>query len=1312
MATNLCKPPEPLRLTGNNSRNWREFKEQLQWFLAGTESTDKPDAAKIGIMLSHAGKDAREVFKTLPWAAVGDDQKFDKVLEAFERCTPQKNILYERHGFWSMQQEDGESVDSYLTRLKLKIDYCEYDKSGWPAAVKNELTRDKFVFGLIDDGLQERLLRESDLSLERAVALAQRSESSKIQVKAMASRSTQAFNCDEIQQKKYPHPRLSPCGRCGKHHKPRHCPAYGQQCSACHKLHHFAIMCRNKPSALNPLPQEPKKRIHTVEGHSSPPHSDISSENESTLLIDPLKVHDLTQHSAWLSTVATTNGNITCKLDTGAEASVLPISAYNQLPVKPQLKSTNINLSAYGGSTITPIGTCLLQCQGKDQHHNVKFYVVTVDSQPILGLRDCEKLGLIKKLDVIETGQLTKSHIKEQYKNVFTGLGNLGKYHITLKESYTPVINPPRRIPHSLKERLRQAIDANVKSGVLVKVDEPTDWVHNLVVVEKKNGSLRLCLDPKNLNHVVKREHYRIPTIQEIASEFAGKSVFSTLDLKDGYWQVELDRDSSFLCTFATPFGRYRFTRMPFGLNSASEVFQKRNEEAFEGIEGIHIVADDIIIAASDVTEHDRILHKVLQRAVERNVKLNFDKLQLRVSEVKYLGTIITHEGMKPDPPKVKAITEIPVPQDKAAVRRLLGMINFLASHIPNMATITAPLRELMRADVHFEWTSPAENALNQIKDILSTEPVLHFFDPSRASVIQADASQHGLGACLFQNGKPIAYASRSLSTSERNYAQIEKELLAIVFACTKFHQYIYGFLTKVQTDHKPLEVIFKKPLHQVSPRLQRMLLRLQKYELDIKYVKGKYLNVADTLSRAHTDDASEDIDSEEVQLVVHTVINNLPVSDTRIADIRTATVQDTHLQQLRKLIDQGWPTNLCNVPEPLHQYWKVREDLCIADDLILKGDRIVVPSNRQSLILKAIHEGHLGIEKCKARARICVYWPHIDDDIEQAVKQCSVCNQYARANQKEPLLPHSVPERPWYKVGADHFTIASQDYLLVVDYFSKYPEVIPVSSKSADSTIIEMKAIFARHGVPNTVIADNMPFGSKQFQEFSKEWNFNLVTSSPRFPQSNGMAERNVQTIKNLYKKAKDAGSDEQLALLEFRNSPIAGLNVSPAELLMGRRLQSTLPMLPSLLEQQCNKDTKEKLLSRQTQQKYYYDKDAKQLPALKPKDVVRFKYKAFWKPAVVIDTHSAPRSYIIRTADGTILRRNRRHLRKTYEQRPADQSHWYDDDETEIIPQQTVPPHDTTTTSIAISSAPPSERRSRYGRLIRPPVRYGDEM
>ena len=203
-------------------------------------------------------------------------------------------------------------------------------------------------------------------------------------------------------------------------------------------------------------------------------------------------------------------------------------------------------LTAYGGSLINPIGICDLQCDINNENHKVKFYVVDVESQPILGLQDCERLSLIKRMDVIHTGQLTKESVKALYKNAFTGLGKIGEYHITLQDGCTPVIHPPRRIPHAHKDRLHKAIEANIKSGVLVKVEQPTDWVHNLVIVEKRNSSLRLCLDPRALNDVIKREHYRIPTIQEITSDLAGK-VFSTLDLKDGYWQVELDEESSLL---------------------------------------------------------------------------------------------------------------------------------------------------------------------------------------------------------------------------------------------------------------------------------------------------------------------------------------------------------------------------------------------------------------------------------------------------------------------------------------------------------------------------------------------------------------------------------------------------------------------------------------------------------------------------------------------------------------------------------------------------------------------------------------------
>ena len=256
--------------------------------------------------------------------------------------------------------------------------------------------------------------------------------------------------------------------------------------------------------------------------------------------------------------------------------SVLPLHLYNKLQVKPALKTTTMKLSAYGGSAIKPNGTCKLTCTSNGKMCDVTFYVAPANAQPILGLNDCVQLDLVKRVCTLKAELVTKEAIRDNYPNCFKGLRDLGTYHITMVDNYRPVVNPPRRVPHSLKQRLHQALDKNVKSGVLVKVDQPTDWVNNLVIVEKKNGSLRLCLDPRDLNKAIKREHYKIPTMPEIASEFAGKTVFSTLDLKDGYWQVKLDEDSSLLCTFNTPFGRYRFTRMPFGIKSASEVFQKK----------------------------------------------------------------------------------------------------------------------------------------------------------------------------------------------------------------------------------------------------------------------------------------------------------------------------------------------------------------------------------------------------------------------------------------------------------------------------------------------------------------------------------------------------------------------------------------------------------------------------------------------------------------------------------------------------------------------------------------------------------------
>ena len=286
--------------------------------------------------------------------------------------------------------------------------------------------------------------------------------------------------------------------------------------------------------------------------------------------------------------------------------------------------------------------------------------------------------------------------------------------------------------------------------------------------------------------------------------------------------------------------------------------------------------------------------------------------------------------------------------------------------------------------------------------------------------------------------------------------------------------------------------------------------------------MKGKDLFVADTLSCAYLTLPPTDNDVEDLEFAVHALVRDLPVSDSKLSQLQSTTQHDEEMRKLYHYISTGWPANVNSVPLSLRSFWKLRYELHCAGKLILLNNRIVIiPQAMRMYLLQCIHQGHMGIEKSKARARACVYWPNMYSDIENLVKQCSVCSKYSNTNQKEPLLPHPIPVHPWEKVGIDYFTLDRKDFLLIVDYYSKYPEVLQMTSKTAQATIAKLKMIFARHGIPQMVIADNMPFNSKEFKAFAKSWDFQIVTSSPTYPQSNGLVERNVQSIKRLYKKA-----------------------------------------------------------------------------------------------------------------------------------------------------------------------------------------------
>ena len=742
---------------------------------------------------------------------------------------------------------------------------------------------------------------------------------------------------------------------------------------------------------------------------------------------------------------------------------------------------------------------------------------------------------------------------------------------------------------------------------------------------------------------------------------------------------------------------------MPFGISSAAEVMPKRNEETFGDIGDVHMVADDMIIASETESAHDATLLKVMTRAQEKGAKFNKKKIQFKVAEVNYLGNIITLEGIKADPKKIAAIANMPTPHDRQSLLRLLGMVKYLSAYIPHESIITAPMRALLRKDVAWQWEHEHNTALEQVKAALASAPVLQFYCVKKAVTLQADASQSGLGACLLQEGKPIAYASRALTNAERNYAQIEKELLAICFACTKFHQYIYGKECSVQTDHRPLEAIFRKPMNQTSPRLQRMLLKLQRYQLNVGYIPGKLMYVADTLSRAHPPQGKyqddEDFD-DKLEIMVQSMLSNIPIKAMDWKKIQQATEDDPIFQGLKSMIINGWPDHKSSLPSELQPYWQVKDDLYIANEVVLYNEHIVIPAELQTKALALLHESHQGIEKSKMRAKSTMFWPGIGQDIEDSVEKCPICLTHRNQQQKEPLLPHPVPERPWQKVGSDILTFQNVDYLLVVDYYSKYPEIIKIEDKSAGTIIAKMKAIFARHGIPEELMSDNMPYASKEFHQFASEWNIKLTTSSPLYPQSNGQSERFVQTVKQMLKKVKEEGKDFYIALLEYRTTPISGSEYSPSQMLMSRMLHSKLPITPTALQPRVV-DARKALITRQEKQKVYFDRNAKPLSTLTPGDPVRIQNGSRWEPAVVMAEDPNPRSFIVRKGDKQ-YRRNRKHLLKTKDSQtlpPPSPPREPREEKEEEMPQ---------TEGQQSILTPPTA--SRNGRAIRRPQKYKD--
>lgn len=1317
--------PPPLSFEGNISENWRRFYQQTDVYLTAADKAESADKTKIAILLNLAGVEALEVFNTFVFAD-GDKDKYKPVCDAFNKyCNPRKNVVYERYGFWSIKQDDGETVGQFVTRLRGKIKDCEYRDS-------DDMIRDKLVFAIRNNSVKERLLREENLTLTKAIDIARASEMSKEQVQVMTtsqasktqlhvnhiksqrnrqdnsqtsarrqdtSRTSNAHSSNtEVRRKndgRNAHA-SSDCSYCGYSHAENKCPAFNKTCNYCKKKGHFTKVCRRKSYNMS-------KNVRTVNEET---YSSDELNDEDLVLYAINQDDDLKNDSDWQVTMKIANSRqVRFKIDTGADCNVISKRVFDKLKLTQKTQKTKSRLIVYSGSKLTILGKITLDCEYKNQIVVLTFNIVDEDLPCILGLPGINELGLVKRVYNVNTSEQCSDEIMEEFNDVFHGLGCItGVSHkIQIKEDAIPVVHPPRRVPVALREPLKQELERMEKLDVIQRVQEPTEWVNSLVIVRKKNNKLRVCMDPSNLNKAIKREHYPMKTVEEVVSRIPNAKIFSVLDANHGFWQLKLDTTSQQLCTMNTPFGRYSFKRLPFGVASAPEVFQSVMVQLFEDLEGVEVIVDDLLVWGETMDQHDERLRKVLERARERNLKLNEAKCQFRMKEVSYVGHVITENGLKPDPKKIEAIQAMKRPECKEDLLRFLGVITYLAKFIGNMSDLAAPLREVIAKDHEWHWERAQEESFEKLKTAITSAPVLAFFDTSLPVVLSVDSSSKGMGACLMQNDRPIAYASKSLTTSQKNYAQIEKEMLAIVFGCERFHEYVYGQpCVVVESDHKPLEMIFRKPLHQAPMRLQKMLLKLQKYQLQVTYKPGSELYIADTLSRAALNEEASDLEDEyEVFFMQSTEASEMK---TNIEKLQEATANDQALQTLIRVIRQGWPAKKDEIPFETEPYWNHRDVISDYNGLVFKSDKVIIPETMRAEILTKLHAGHLGIEKCLARARTTVYWPGMNGRIKELIAKCTTCLQFKRQNRSEPLKPHSIPDRPWEKVGVDYFYFKGSDYLLVVDFYSKYPEVINVTSKTAETTITAMKSIFARHGIPNIIIADNMPFNSRRFKQFASEWDIRVITSSPNYAQSNGMAERTVQTIKQLFRKAEHSGDDPYVALLNYRNTPITDLDLSPAELLMGRTLRTTLPTPEHLLKP--TTDVKHKLLKRQNKQKKYFDRHAgKCLSTLHPGNVVRVRIptEREWTPATVLKSCTEPRSYIVKTPEGNELRRNRKHLMETNEPPPP-----FIDPPIENISVSDTSPTTPLPENSSPATATDNVTRTRCGRAVVLPKRY----
>nr|ABF96299.1 retrotransposon protein, putative, Ty3-gypsy subclass, expressed [Oryza sativa Japonica Group] len=748
------------------------------------------------------------------------------------------------------------------------------------------------------------------------------------------------------------------------------------------------------------------------------------------------------------------------------------------------------------------------------------------------------------------------------------------EFRIDLVPGTTPIHKRPYRMAANELAEVKRQVDDLLQKGYIRPSSSP--WGAPVIFVEKKDHTQRMCVDYRALNDVTIKNKYPLPRIDDLFDQLKGATVFSKIDLRSGYHQLRIKEEDIPKTSFTTRYGLFECTVMSFGLTNAPAFFMNLMNKVFmEYLDKFVVVfIDDILIYSRTKEEHEEHLRLALEKLREHQLYAKFSKCEFWLSEVKFLGHVISAGGVAVDPSNVESVTNWKQPKTVSEIRSFLGLAGYYRRFIENFSKIAKPMTRLLQKDVKYKWSEECEQSFQELKSRLISAPILILPDPKKGFQVYCDASKLGLGCVLMQDGKVVAYASRQLRPHEKNYPTHDIELAAVVHALKIWRHYLFGTRTEVYTDHKSLKYIFTQP--DLNMRQRRWLELIKDYDMGIHYHPGKANVVVDALSGKGYCNATEgrqlplelckEFERLNLGIVGRGFVAALEAKPTLIDQVREAQINDPDIQEIKKNMRRGKAIGFL-------------ED---EQGTVWLGERICVPDNKdlKDAVLKEAHDTlysiHPGSTKMYQDLKERFWWASMKREIVEYVAVCDVCQRVKAEHQKPAglLQPLKIPEWKWEEIGMDFITglprtSSGHDSIwVIVDRLTKVAHFIPVKTTYSGSRLAElyMARIVCLHGVPKKIVSDRgSQFTSNFWKKLQEEMGSKLNFSTAYHPQTDGQTERVNQILEDMLRAcALDFGGswDKNLPYAEFsyNNSYQASLQMAPYEALYGRKCRTPL--------------------------------------------------------------------------------------------------------------------------------------------------------